>query len=328
VIRRALRSPGLRAERVGDLVLIALFAFVDAHRFWGYLFVAPESFGIDATIYRAAANAWLSGGDPWSVMTHDVYFAGPPPTLLWAVFLVPLSEGVARALWIGLAAGASVWAVRRLGLPMWWILFPPLWISVLTGNPNALVLALLLARLGPLAAVAKIYSVVPLVLLRRWREVLVTALFLWATLFVLPWGMYLASFSRISDVLVDQAAGLSAWGTVLFIPTLFAVLFLGKRGAWLAVPALWPATQIHYATVALPACSRWVAACMAIQIPFAPVLGVSIAVVEELRRARRTAPSVASRRSPSTADAGAAELPARVSPTESHDRVVVVGSDT
>lgn len=280
---------------LGDVALITLFLVVDGQRTWDYTHLGMVSFGGDATIYRAAAEAWLSGGDPWAVAVNGVFFGAPPPTLLWAALFVPLSTLVTRALWIGIAAGASVWAVRRLGLPIWWVLFPPLWISIITGNPNALVLALLLAGLGPLASVAKIYAVVPLVLLGRWREVAWTIALLAVTAPFLPWGLYIASAGRIETIFVDQTAALSAWGTALLIPTAIVVLLLGRRGAWLAVPALWPYTQIHYAALALPACSRWVAACMAVQIQLAPVIGVMVAGVEQVlqrSQAARSSPTI------------------------------------
>ncbi len=56
-------------------------------------------------------------------------FPSPPSTTLWMA--------------IGLAA--SVWLVRRLELPLWWVLFPPLTHAIWNGNPQTFMLALLVA---------------------------------------------------------------------------------------------------------------------------------------------------------------------------------------
>ncbi len=43
----------------------------------------------------------------------------------------------------------------------------------------------------------------------------------------------------------------------MLIPTVVALVALWKRGAeWLAVPALWPYTQLHYAAIALPVAAK------------------------------------------------------------------------
>ena len=108
---------------VGDAALFVLFAALDAH--WVARWRPTQgAFGLDGAIYRTAAEAWLSGGDPWSITVLNTYFAGPPPTLLVAVPFIPLGNQVTSAAWIVIAFAASVWAIRRLGMPLWWILFP------------------------------------------------------------------------------------------------------------------------------------------------------------------------------------------------------------
>ena len=58
---------------------------------------------------------------------------------------------------------ASVWAIRQLGAPMWWLAFPPLVDGMWNANPHVVVLPLLLASLAPIAIVVKVYAaVVPL----------------------------------------------------------------------------------------------------------------------------------------------------------------------
>ena len=191
---------------------------------------------------------------------------------------------------MGAGLTAAVWAVRRLGLPAWWLCFPPLFEAVIVGNPDALILALLLAR-GPIAGLAaglKVYALIPLVLARRWTAVAVALLVALASLPLLP--AFLASLGSVSGVLERGTAHLSAWGTWLVVPTVLALVMLRRRGAeWLVVPALWPATQRHYAAMSLPAVRRSPigAALMSLSLPLAPAVAVIAMAVEAWWRDRR-----------------------------------------
>ena len=103
----------------------------------------------DARLYDAATRAWLSGGDPWQVEVAGNYFAAPPPTLLPLVpfALLPPELGyLAIALVVAVGAIASVWILR---LPWWWLLFPPLVQSVISGNVQSLLVPLILVGAGP-----------------------------------------------------------------------------------------------------------------------------------------------------------------------------------
>src|SRR5439155_10097738 len=113
---------------VADAVLLSLFVWLDVQRMWAWSFDL-RNFGDDGAIYRGAAAAWLSGGNPWTVTSATgAYFGAPPPTLLLAAPFVAVDELVTRILWIAIAGAAGAWSVRRLRLPLWWILFPPPWI--------------------------------------------------------------------------------------------------------------------------------------------------------------------------------------------------------
>jgi Glycosyltransferase family 87 len=101
---------------------------------------------VDIAVYREAAQRIVSGGDPWAAQAGSLAFAGPPPSLLLYLPTAFMPLPAAVVLGTGLLLGAAVWAVRRLELPLWWILFPPVFESVVVGNPDVLVLALLLVR--------------------------------------------------------------------------------------------------------------------------------------------------------------------------------------
>jgi hypothetical protein len=236
-------------ERIG---LPAWFIAVDL------LWIAkPEVLGFDARLYQQAATAWLAGDDPWAVAEQGVTYASGPHTLLFyaPTSLLPLEVSV--AFWMVVGVAASVWLVRRLELPMWWVLFPPLVHAVWNGNPQSIALALLVLG-GPVAAAVgvalKLYAAIPL--LTKPRLLVGAAIALAVTLPILPWQPYIDSGFGVSDHIVTAWNG-SAWRLpILLPPTVIALWILRHQGAeWLAVPAVWPATQFYYAAMALPALS-------------------------------------------------------------------------
>ena len=181
-----------------------------------------------------------------------------------------------------LAAIGAVATIRLLRLPWWWLLFPPFVDGVENGNPQTLLVPLILVGAGPIAAFLKIYALVPLVLTLRWRAVAVTGLLLLVTAPFLPWGSYIAQFGDLSAALETQSdGGLSATAMPWLIPIgVVALFFCGReRAGWLAVPVLWPATQWYYSTLALPALTPIAAALIAVPVPgFAVLAAVAVAV--------------------------------------------------
>ena len=124
--------------------------------------------GFDAELYLAATRAWLAGADPW-ITIESQRFAAPPPTLIPLAPIAILPETVGIALLIALSIAGAVATVRLLRLPWWWILFPPFLDAAWNGNPQNLLVPLILVGAGPIAAFLKIYAVVPIALTLRWR---------------------------------------------------------------------------------------------------------------------------------------------------------------
>ena len=121
-------------------------------------------------------------------------------------------------------------------------------------------LALLIVGGGPLAAVLKVYAVVPLAAQRQWSAISLTALAFAVTLLIAPglWITYLTHFAGISSSLASEAnGGFSAWSQPwpLLVATAVSLLVIAmqnrRAAGWLAVPALWPASEYHYATMVL-----------------------------------------------------------------------------
>ena len=119
--------------------------------------------GFDAQLYLKATRAWLNGADPW-VFIDQQRFAAPPPTLIPLAPIAILPEQVGIALMIALAVAGAVATVRLLHLPWWWLLFPPFIDAAWNGNPQNLLVPLILVGAGPLAAFLKIYAVIPIAL--------------------------------------------------------------------------------------------------------------------------------------------------------------------
>lgn len=267
----------LALEKIG---LPAWFIVIDL------LWIAkPEVLGIDARHYQRASTAWLAGGNPFAVLEGTTpYLSGPHTLLFYApTSLVPLP--VAIVFWMAVGLAASVWLVRRLGLPLWWVLFPPLAHSIWNGNPQTIALALLVLG-GPLAAAGavgfKLYT--GLVLAVRPREAIAAGLLLALTLPFVPWQLYLEQGTAAAEHLATAWNG-SAWRLPLLVPpTLVGLWVLRRKGAeWFAVGALWPATQFYYVAMALPALVKRpiAAAALALPVPLmTPIVVIALAVVE------------------------------------------------
>jgi hypothetical protein len=239
------------------------------------------SAGFDAQLYLKATRAWMSGADPW-VYVDQQRFAAPPPTLIPLAPIAVLPEQLGIWLMMALAVVGAIATVRLLRLPWWWLLFPPFIDAAWNGNPQNLLVPLILIGAGPLAAVLKIYAIVPIALTLRWRALLVTALLLIITAPLLPWASYFAQFGELSAALNEQSdGGLSATAIPWLLPVaLLALVFTGReRAAWLAVPAIWPTTQWYYSTLAVPAATPIAGAILAIPLPGAAVVAtIAVAV--------------------------------------------------
>lgn len=253
-------------------------------------FATHNVIGIDLAIYRHAAEVALAGGNPWIPDGAFPAFAAPPPTLLMYVPLTILPLPIATLLMEAACIVGAVWAIRRLGLPLWWLLFPPLFDALLVANPDALVLPLLLVR-GPLAGLSgilKVYALVPLALQRRWAALVVLVAVAAVSLPQLP--NFLAAAPTVNAVL-GSSAKLSAWGVWWLVPpVLLALWVLRRRGAeYVVVPALWPNTQSQYGTMALIAVHRYplAAALIGLNTPLVPPLAVILMALEEALRTRR-----------------------------------------
>jgi hypothetical protein len=259
------------------------FGVIFVIRLGAFVARGPAEVGFDARLYLDATRAWLAGGDPWSVVLDGQRFAAPPPTLVPLAPLAVLPEALGVAIMLGLSVAGVVATVRLLRLPWWWLLFPPFLDGWWNGNPQTLLIPLILVGAGPVAAFLKIYAIVPIALTLRWRALAVTGIALLITAPFLPWSEYLAKFGELSDVLATQSAGgLSATAIPWLIPIgVVALVVCGReRAAWLAVPVLWPSTQWYYSTLAVPAVTPIAAAILAFQLPGAPVVAAVAVAIE------------------------------------------------
>jgi hypothetical protein len=273
--------------------LAVWFLLVDQIYLGAYLVANIATLGADALLYVTATHTWLTGGDPWLVVVNGMRFAAPPPTLLFYAPFGFLSPSAAAAFWLVADTAAVIFVLKRLRLEWWWAFFPPIVESALAGNPEPVVLALLVASstANSLAPVLKIYAFVPLLGERRWVAIITATLLLIITAFVLPWGQYLADAPLIASTLNQQTVGLSAFSVPWLLPVgILGLIGLGlRRSGWLAVPVLWPHTQLHYASTALPKMTNVLAFGFSLPVPGAPAVAVAAqALLERRRRAQHS----------------------------------------
>ena len=260
-----------RLRLLGQIALAAWFILQSYQRI-ARLLRDEVPLGQDIQIYYRAVQEWLAGGDPWSasvaVNPHAIFhYAGSPATTVLLAPSALFSEGQFTALWLVLSALSAVAIVRWLKLPIWWLLFPPTVEALYSGNPQLVVLMLLLAGAGrsgvaadTIAVTLKVYAIVPLLAERRPRRIVYALGLTLATVVVAPflWTDYLTQFGTISARLErESAGGFSAfYHPVLLVPTAIAIILLWRRdrkaAGWLAVPALWPSSEFHYSTFAQP----------------------------------------------------------------------------
>jgi hypothetical protein len=264
-----------------DLVLMIWFAINTGILLAPYL-AYPWAFGGDARVYAQAAGLWLTGQDPWAPLPGvAVSLVSHPHLLLFYAPFAGLDPTIVGFTWtIGLLV-LSALAIRRLGLPLWWLAFPPLADAIRWGSADALLLPLLV--IGPrwLAPIAKPYAGLALLADRRWLDAAISILLGIVLLAVLPWRQFVSHLPDIATEIGLNAQDLSAFGEpVAMVLGVIALASLGwRRGLWLATPVLWPSTQLHYAAMTVPALSRSVAFFFAVPIPGAPVVGVVVGAI-------------------------------------------------
>jgi len=127
----------------------------------------------------------------------------------------------------------------------------------------------------------KIYALVPILILGRWRPLAVAAIAPLLSAPFLPWREFVDAFPAIVERLrVQSSGGMSATSWWPLIPVAAGALVLAgrDRAAWLVLPVLWPSSQWYYATIAIPAFAirtppvALAAALLAVPIPGFPVL--------------------------------------------------------
>ncbi len=250
--------------------------------------IGPWVPGFDTELAVGAARNWLTGGDPWSFSLigaggNPYHFAGLPPTVLVYAPLVSLGPQLAGYLGIVLSVIASILVLRRLRLPLWWLLFPPVNEAIAVANPHVVLFALLVLGGGWLAPAFKVYAFVPMFGERRWREIAGAIALFVATILVAPglWQQWASTFGATTSRLMTEAQ--SGWsltgGLVLLgvLPLLSIAWYKDLRTAgWLAVPMAWPASEFFYSSFALPVITPLLAVLLAVPQHLGPPFAISV----------------------------------------------------
>jgi hypothetical protein len=280
------QTPTVRWDRLANVGLATWFITLSLTR----LTVIWPDRGIDLRLYLRGTAEWLHGGDPWSIHFGTLHFAAAPPSLLPMAPFALLPEDLAIFLVSTLAVVASFWTLRRLGLPWWWITWPPLVDNLWNGNPQLFLVPLLLGPAAWLAPIVKAYAIVPLIIQWRLRTLALTALVGLVTLPILPWATFLDHLSATATLLSEQSqGGMSAWVFPILVPFAgLALIAMGRqRASWWFVPALWPSTQWYYSLMAMPALTPLTAAILAAPVQGGPAVGAVVAALEIWYRRRR-----------------------------------------
>lgn len=233
-------------------------------------------FGWDAVVYTEAARQWLAGGDPWA--PGPITYAAPPTSFLPYLPFVWLPDPLVSWAWLGICTASALYTFRKVGLPLWWLLFPPISLGIMAGS-SALPVVALLVRGGVLADGAAVlmraYAAVPLLVLGRWRSLIVAAGMLALTLPMWP------AWWEARDVWRAAITAQAGMSTPLWVLPL-AVLGLGllgrQRGGWLIVPALWPDSQLYYGVLALPVLATMPIVALSMTLPVPGLLAVGMVV--------------------------------------------------
>lgn len=296
------------ARRGTPLVLALWFAIASTALIVGRVLMGgPFWFGSEAVLGAHAARALLGGGNPWAAEFLGSTFTAPPPSLLAYLPFVILPDELVAAAWVAIAAGSSLYVVRKLGLAPFWLAFPPLVVGMIAGSPAPLILALLL-RAGAAeglrgvltnaaAVVLHPFAALPTLALGRWRPALLALDIALVSVPFLAWAAFIGTAGGVAGAIALQTnGGLSAAVSPgLFILAGAGLIALGpKRGGWLIVPALWPNAPFAYALLALPVLADMPLIAAALASPAAPGLiayGIAAECGLEGLRLRRRKPA-------------------------------------
>jgi hypothetical protein len=281
---RALTRPLVRGGQLilRDVIVIAWFTVLT-----GVMIVLPivqglkDPLGFDAVIYTEAARALLAGGDPWHVTVFNITYAAPPPSLIPFLPYVPLPNEVVGPASVVVAAACGLYSLRKLRLPLWWLLFPPLALGIVIGSSTMIVLALLVrggAVADGLAIVARVYAALPLFALGRWRGLVAGAAMILVSAPFLAWPTFLSELDHVGAVIRNQSNGggsLSAAPLLIPLALVFLALLGRRRAAWLIVPVFWPDAQLHYSSIALPILVDAPVVALSLALPWSPLLVVA-----------------------------------------------------
>lgn len=265
-----------------EWLLVPTFALVSGRHFASML-AGPGSLGYDARLYAMASRAMIEGDNPWRVQLAGGYFAGPPTSLLPLVPFAYVPLAVTAGIWVIGSLVVAALVLRKIGLPAWWLMFPPLFQACTMGSVDVLMLGLLVHGSG-FAAVVKPYAALPLLAEGRWRALAGAGAVCIASLVILPWGTFVGELDWIRSRLAFQSlGGIGPTSLPLIVVGVLALLTLGRRRAlWLATPVLMPNAQLHYMAMTIPALPAIVALAWAIPVPGSIVAGVVLGAVAGL----------------------------------------------
>lgn len=269
-----------RLNRVAPRALtwVAIVVFIAGSSYW-LLFGLAGAFGSDALVYRGGAAAFISG-NPWAFQYHGWSFSAPPLEALAFLPATLIPGEIFVILWVGTSTVAAVDVVRRLGLPAWWLAYPPLIFGVVLGNPAVVGMACLLGGWRIVGLVLR-----PQLLVVAGRRAVVVFAVLSALALALRPDFIDVAQTLGSRYTVQSGPPVNLWGSPLMIPALISLglLWTEDRHAatWLVMPAVGPAMGWYGYAMVMPV--RSLALALACAIPVAGLGGVAITLYALVR---------------------------------------------
>lgn len=266
----------------GAIIVAGLF--VAGSAMWLGIVAAAGLIGNDGLVYRAGGEAILIGSDPWSASVHGYTFAGPPLTAYLFSPLALVPEVLFRVAWLVVCATSAAVIVRRLELPAYWLVYPPLVFGVVLGSPSIPGMALVLVGAPLIGLILRPH----LALVTGWRTLLGFAIASVIAIVLHP--EFVGEFGSIAARHVDETGGvINWWGSPLMLVTIVALASLRDRRAlgWLIVPAIAPGIGWYGFAMVMPMRDLALALACAVPVPGVGAAAITAWAAWQVIRAKR-----------------------------------------
>jgi hypothetical protein len=231
------------------LRLVSIAAFTAVSTFW-LMLILPGAVGTDVLVYRAGASE-IIGGDPWAASHQGMSFAAPPLEAFAFLPATLVPEDVFVGVWVLASAIGALVIVRRLSLPAWWLLYPPLVAGVIGSNPAVLGMAAVVAGWRLVGVILR----PQLIMVVGWRAATLFAALSVGAILLRP-DFITGLVDNIARYQIQSGSPINFWLSPLMVPAMAALVLLWRvdrhAASWLVMPAVGPAMGWYGFTMVMP----------------------------------------------------------------------------